>query len=65
MKNKKIKSESTEAFEKLVIEAILNGYDNGLIFEYCNVYNKKSPLWTYYMIGYITGYQNVFPVDEV
>jgi len=41
--------------EKLMSEALLLGYDSGLIFDYNNPYKKGTLLWQQYMFGYIIG----------
>lgn len=51
-----VKSESTIAYEQLYFAAIINGFDNGLIFTYCNTYGINSPFYIQYMTGYIAGY---------
>lgn len=40
---------------KLMNEAILLGYDSGLVFEYKNPYMAGSVLWQQYVTGYIFG----------
>jgi len=39
--------------------AILSGYDGGLIWEYKNPFSPNDPLWIEYLYGYILGTLNI------
>lgn len=45
--------------EDLVSEALLLGYDSGLMFNYNNPFKLKTTLWLNYMIGYVFGCKDI------
>lgn len=45
-----------------ITQALLDGFEDGIIWEYDNDYTKGSPLWIEYFYGYIIGF--VMPEKE-
>lgn len=53
---------NNEITQEEITQALLDGYEDGVVWDYNNNYNEFSKLWCEYFYGYIIGF--VMPERE-